>query len=283
MPIREIDVSRISAVVTRLCMTANFNLGQDVTDALKAAVEKEESPLGRQILSALLENAVIAGRDRLPLCQDCGTALVFAELGQDVHVVGGSLDDAIGEGVRQGYRQGYLRKSVVGQPFSARINSGDNTPPVIHYDIVPGDTVKIALMPKGGGAENASRLAMLKPGEGETTITDLVVRVVSEAGGTACPPLVIGLGVGASLEKAAVMAKQALMRPVGSASQDEEVAGMERRILAEVNKLGIGPLGMGGSVTALAVHACVMPCHIASLPVAVNLQCHSARHAEAII
>ncbi|MBN1369980.1 MAG: fumarate hydratase [Dehalococcoidaceae bacterium] len=280
---REIDISRISEVVARLCMTANFNLGRDVIDALKTAVEKEESPLGRQILSALLENAVIAGRDRLPLCQDCGTALVFVELGQDVHIVGGSLGDAIVEGVRQGYGQGYLRKSMVSRPYSDRKNSGDNTPPVIHYDMVPGDTVKIALMPKGGGAENASRLAMLKPGDGETAITDLVLQVVREAGGTACPPLVIGLGIGGTLERAAVMAKKALMRSVDSASQDDEIAGMERRILEQVNKLGIGPLGMGGSITALAVHAFAMPCHIASLPVAVNLQCHSARHAEAVI
>jgi len=283
MPIREIDASRVSEVVARLCMKANFNLGRDVIDALEAAVENETSSTGRQILSALLDNAVIAGRDNLPLCQDCGTALVFVELGQDVHVAGGNLNDAIEEGVRQGYAQGYLRKSVVKRPYSARENSGDNTPPVIYYDVVPGSNIKINVMPKGGGAENMSRLVMLKPGDGEAAITGVVSAVVKEAGGAACPPLVIGLGVGATLDKAAVMAKKALMRPVGDPSPDEEVAGMEQRILAAVNKLGIGPLGMGGSVTALAVHAVVLPCHIASLPVAVNLQCHSARHAGTVI
>jgi len=283
MAIREIQASRISDVVARLCTEANFILGRDVIDALKAAVEKEESPLGRQILNALLENAAIAGRDRLPLCQDCGTALVFVELGQDAHIAGGSLDDAIEAGVRRGYAEGCLRKSMVSKPCSDRKNSGDNTPPVIHYDIVPGCAVKINVMPKGGGAENMSRLAMLKPGDGEEAIKDLVLQVVQEAGGAACPPLVIGLGIGATLEKAAVMAKKALIRPVGHPSQYEEIAAMEQRILEEVNKLGIGPLGMGGSVTALAVHAVVLPCHFASLPVAVNLQCHSARHAGVVI
>lgn len=283
MTIREIEASRITDAVSRLCTEANFNLSRDVVDALRAAVEKEQSRLGRQVLNALLENAGIAARDRLPLCQDCGTALVFVELGQDTHIVGGNLSEAIEAGVRQGYAQGYLRKSMVKMPCSGRINTGDNTPPVIHYDIVPGCAVKITVMPKGGGAENMSRLAMLKPGDGEAAIEDLVVQVVQEAGGAACPPLVIGLGVGATLEKAAIMAKKALMRPVGAASLDEETAGMEQRILAAVNKLGIGPLGMGGTITALAVHAVVLPCHIASLPVAVNLQCHSARHAGVVI
>lgn len=258
-------------------------LGEDVLAALKQAQQTEESPLGREVLSQLIENAQIAEEERLPLCQDCGTAIVFLEIGQEIHITGGDLCAAVEEGVRQGYIQGYLRKSVVSQPFSARKNTKDNTPPVIHTEIVPGDRLKITVMPKGSGAENMSRLAMLKPSDGRQGIIDLVVRTVDEAGGNPCPPLIIGLGIGATGEKAMLLAKKALLRKVAEPNPDPEIAELEKEILSRVNDLGIGPLGFGGRTTALAVHAEVMPTHIASLPVAVNLQCHSARHQETIL
>ena len=280
---REIKASAITQTIARLCQEANFVLGEDVLSALKQAQQTEESPLGREVLSQLIENARIAREERLPLCQDCGTAVVFLEIGQETHIIGGDLYAAIEEGVRQGYAQGYLRKSVVSQPFSARINTKDNTPPVIHTEIVPGDQLKIAVMPKGSGAENMSRLAMLKPSEGRQGIIDLAVRTVDEAGGNPCPPLIIGLGIGATSEKAMLLAKKALLRKVAQPNPDPEIAELEKEILARVNALGIGPLGFGGSTTALAVHAEVTPTHIASLPVAVNLQCHSARHQETIL
>jgi len=280
---REINASAITQAVAQLCQEANFELGEDVLSALKQAQQTEESSLGREVLSQLIENAQIAEEERLPLCQDCGTAVVFLEIGQETHIIGGDLYAAVEEGVRQGYIQGYLRKSVVSQPFSARINTKDNTPPVIHVEIVPGDQLKITVMPKGGGAENMSRLAMLKPSEGRQGIIDLVVRTVDEAGGNPCPPLIIGLGIGATGEKAMLLAKKALLRKVAEPNPDPEIAELEKEILSRVNALGIGPLGFGGRTTALAVHAEVMPTHIASLPVAVNLQCHSARHKEAVL
>ena len=233
-------------------------------------------------MSRLIENARIAREEQIPLCQDCGTAVVFLEIGQDVHITG-DLYTAIEEGVRQGYTKGYLRKSIVRQPFSARINTKDNTPPVIHTEIVPGEQLKITVMSKGAGAENMSRLAMLKPGDGRQGIIDLVVKTVDEAGGNACPPLIIGLGIGGTAEKAMLLAKKALSRKIAEPNPDPEVARLEEEILAKVNALGIGPLGFGGRTTALAVHAEVMPSHIASLPVAVNLQCHSSRHKEATL
>jgi len=280
---REIEASAITQAIAQLCQKANYELGDDVLSALRKARQKEESPLGRDVLGQLIENARIAREEKRPLCQDCGTAVVFLEVGQEVHVVGGDLYTAIEEGVRQGYGQGYLRKSVVSRPFSARINTGDNTPPVVHAEMAPGDKLKIAVMPKGSGAENMSRLAMLKPGAGGQGIVDLVVATVSQADGNPCPPLIIGLGIGATAEKAMLEAKKALLRPVGSPGADPEVAQLERDVLAEVNALGIGPLGFGGSTTALAVQAKVMPSHMASLPVAVNLQCHSARHQEVVL
>ncbi len=258
-------------------------LGEDVLSALKQAQQTEESPLGREVLSQLIENARIAQEERQPLCQDCGTAVVFLEIGQEIHITGGDLYAAVEEGVRRGYAQGYLRKSMVSQPFSSRINTKDNTPPVIHAEIVPGDRLKIVVMPKGGGAENMSKLAMLKPSDGRQGIIDLVVRTVDEAGGNSCPPLIIGLGIGGTAEKAMLLAKKALLRKVAEPNPDPEIAELEKEILDRVNALGIGPLGFGGSTTALAVHAEVMPTHIASLPVAVNLQCHSARHKEKIL
>jgi len=280
---REIKASAITQTVAQLCQEANFVLGEDVIAALKQAQQTEESPLGTEVLSQLLENARIAKQEYLPLCQDCGTAVVFLEIGQETHIIGGDLYTAVEEGVRQGYTQGYLRKSMVSQPFSARINTRDNTPPVIHTEIVPGDQVRIIVMPKGGGAENMSKLAMLKPGDGRQGVIDLVVTTVDEAGGNPCPPLIVGLGIGATAEKAMLLAKKALLREVAKPSPDPEIAELEKEILARINALGIGPLGFGGRTTALAVQAEVMPTHIASLPVAVNLQCHSARHKEAVL
>jgi fumarate hydratase subunit alpha len=280
---REIKAQDINKAVAKLCQQANFELGDDVLQALKEACEKEESPLAKDILDKLIENARIAREERLPLCQDCGTAVIFLEIGQDVHIAGGDLNAAITEGVRQGYNQGYLRKSIVRQPFSARVNTGDNTPPVIHIRIVPGSQLKITVMPKGSGAENMSRLAILKPGAGSKGIIDLVVRTVDEAGGNPCPPLIIGLGIGGTAEKAMLLAKEALLRKIGEPNPNPEVALLENEILTKVNALGIGPLGFGGTTTALAVHAEAIPTHIACLPVAVNLQCHSARHREVIL
>ncbi len=280
---REIEASAITQVIAQLCEQANLVLGEDVVAALKQAQQTEESALGREILGQLLENTRIAGQERLPLCQDCGTAVIFLEIGQEAHVAGGDLHRAVEEGVRQGYNEGYLRKSLVRQPFSARVNTKDNTPPVIHTEIVPGDRVKVIVMPKGGGAENMSRLAMLKPADGKQGIIDLAVRTVDEAGANPCPPLIVGLGIGATAEQAMLLAKKALLRPVGKPNADPEISELEQEILGRVNNLGIGPLGFGGRTTALAVHALVMPTHIACLPVAVNLQCHSARHKEATL
>lgn len=280
---REIKAKDITKAVAQLCQQANFELGGDVLLALRDARQNEESPLGKEVLGQLIENARIAQEERLPLCQDCGTAVVFLEVGQEARISGGDLYAAVAEGVRQGYTQGYLRKSMASQPFSARINTGDNTPPVIHTEIVPGDKLRIMLMPKGGGAENMSILAMLKPGAGRQGIIERVVKAVDTAGGNSCPPLIIGLGIGGTAEKAMLEAKRALLRPVGKPNPDPEVTRLEKEILVRVNALGIGPLGLGGTITALAVHAEVMPTHIASLPLAVNLQCHSARHKEVVL
>jgi fumarate hydratase subunit alpha len=280
---RELKAKEITKVVSNLCQEANFGLGEDVLTALKKALKTEVSPLGREVLSQLIENARVAKAEKLPLCQDCGTAVVFLEIGQDVHISGGDLYAAVEEGVRQGYDEGYLRKAMVNQPFSERINTRDNTPAVIHTEIVPGDKLKITVMPKGGGAENMSQLAMLLPNHGSQGIIELVVKTVDKAGGNACPPLIIGVGIGGTSEKAMLLAKKALLRKVGQPSPDPEVAQLEKEILAGVNALGIGPMGYGGSTTALAVHAEVSPTHIVSLPVAVNLQCHSARHKEAVL
>jgi fumarate hydratase subunit alpha len=280
---RELDAKEVTQAVARLCRKANFELGQDVLDLLKKARENEESDIGREVLDRLIENAAIAKKESVPLCQDCGAAVVFLDIGQDLHLTGGDLYTAVAEGVRQGYKDSYLRKSMVAQPFSQRINTGDNTPPTIHTEIVPGDKLKISFMPKGGGAENMSRLVMLKPGAGEQGIIDAVVNTVRDAGGSPCPPLIIGLGIGSTAEKAMQNAKRAMLRPAGWPSSDTETAELEKKILEAVNKLGVGPRGMGGRVTALAVHAESRPCHFASLPLAVNLQCHSARHAEVVL
>ena len=280
---KEIKAQDITRAVAGLCQQANYKLGNDVLVALKEARQREESPLARDALDKIIENARIADEESLPLCQDCGTAVIFLEIGQDVHITGGDINTAIAEGVCQGYTRGYLRKSIVSKPFSTRINTGDNTPPVIHTKIVSGNRLRLAVMPKGGGAENMSRLVMLQPGVGSNGIIDAVLKTVDEAGGSPCPPLIIGLGIGGTAEGAMLLAKEALLRKLGEANPDPEIARLEKEILKRVNNLGIGALGLGGRITALAVHAEAAPTHIASLPLAINLQCHSARHREAIL
>ncbi len=280
---REIKAGDVTEAVAKLLIQANYELGEDILNALKKARREEESPAGREVIDTILKNADIARSEKIPLCQDCGTAVVFLEPGQDVHITGGDLYAAVNEGVRQAYDEGYLRKSVVARPFSDRANTGDNTPAVIHTDIVPGDRLKITVLPKGGGAENMARLGMLLPSAGRRGVVEFVVNAVEEAWSKPCPPLIIGVGIGGTAEKAVSMAKHALLRRVGEPSPDAETAGLEKEILEKVNKLGIGPMGYGGRVTALAVHAESFPTHITSLPVAVNLQCHSARHREMIL
>ena len=282
-PMREIQTSLITQTVARLAEEANYQMPSDVLTALTRARDVEKSPIGREMLDCIMENAHQAPSLRKPLCQDCGVAVVFLDVGQDVHITGGDLETAVVDGVRKGYGEGFLRKSMVACPFTERTNTGDNTPPVIHYRIVPGDKVKISLMAKGSGAENMSRLFMLKPAEGRGGVIEAAVRAVEEAGGKPCPPVILGIGIGGTAEASMLLAKRALLRRVGQPSPDADTAALERETLAIVNQLGIGPLGLGGTVTALAVHIESMPCHIASLPVAVNLQCHSARHHEAIL
>jgi len=279
--LREIKTKDITDTVAQLCQRANSELDESVLAVLKRAQESEQSPQGKEILHQLIENARVAEAKNLPLCQDCGSTVIFLEVGQDTHVVGGDLETAVGEGVSQGYTQGYLRKSMVSQPFSERKNTKDNTPPVIHTEIVPGDHIRIICLPKGAGSENMSRLAMLRPGDGREGIIDFVVRTVDEAGANPCPPLIIGLGIGATSEAAMLLAKKALLRPIGQPNPDPEIAALEEELLSRINDLGIGPMGVGGTTTALAVHAEARPTHIASLPVAINFQCHSARHKEA--
>ena len=280
---REIRCEKITETVARLCIEANYYLGDDVLKALRQAREAEVSPVGREVLDQLLENADVAREEEMPLCQDTGLTVVFLGVGQDAHIVGGDLYEAINEGVRRGYEEGYLRKSVVDKPLSARANTRDNTPAVIHTQIVPGDRLKITVVPKGGGSENMSALAMLKPADGRQGVVDFVVETVEKAGANPCPPTIVGVGVGGTVEKTMWLAKHSLLREVGQPSPDPEVAELERDILKRVNQLGIGPQGLGGSTTSLAVHVETYPCHIASLPVAVNIQCHSARHKEAVL
>jgi fumarate hydratase subunit alpha len=280
---REIEAKEVTKTVSRLFQEACHYLPRDVVSVIKKARDAEESPVGREVLSRILENIEISAEGEVPLCQDTGDALVFLELGQDVHVVGGDLYTAVNEGVRQGYAEGYLRKSMVSRPFSARTNTKDNTPAIIYTDIVPGDRLRIIAKPKGGGAENMSRLAMLKPAQGRQGVIDFVVQTVDEAGSNPCPPVIVGVGIGGTVEKCVLLAKRALLREVGRPNPDAEVAELEREILRRVNNLGIGPMGYGGRTTALAVHVEVFPAHIASLPVAVNMQCWCARHKEAVL
>jgi fumarate hydratase subunit alpha len=278
---REISAQEITKAVRDLSIDANYNLGEDVLSAFEMAIKTEESPTGRGVLKELFENARIAREEKAPICQDCGLAVVFLEIGQDVHITGGDLKEAINKGVRQGYEQGYLRKSAC-NPIT-RKNTGDNTPAIIHLDIVPGDTVKITVAPKGGGSENMSRVTMLTPAAGMEGIKDFVVQRVKESGSNPCPPTIIGIGVGGTFERSAILAKKALLRSLGQRNPDPELAKIEEEILARINNLGIGPMGYGGTTTSLDVFLEMEPCHIASLPVAVNIQCHAARHKEAVI
>ena len=275
---REVHVEQVTRAVRDLCIRANTELGDDVIAAFHKALEVEESPIGRDILERLIENARIAKDEQIPMCQDTGMAVVYLEAGQDVQFVGGSLEEAIHEGVRQGYTEGYLRKSLC-DPIT-RKNTGDNTPGMIHYRIVPGDACRLTVAPKGGGGENMSQVVMLSPSEGIQGVKDFVVERVHESGGKPCPPIIVGVGIGGTLEKTALLAKQALLRPVGSKNEDPQVEALEKDWLKAINDLGIGPQGLGGRTTALAVHIGTMPCHIASSPVAVNIQCNSSRHKD---
>lgn len=280
--LRRINTKRVTKAVKKLFIEANTVLGEDVVGALRHALSREESETGKQVLQKIIENADIAHRKKMPICQDTGLAVVFVELGQDVHIVGGFLHAAIEEGVRQAYDEGYLRKSIC-DPFT-RKNTTNNLPAIIHVDIVAGDRMKIIAMPKGGGSENSSAAKMLTPAAGIDGIKKFVVETVENAGANPCPPVIVGVGIGGSLEQACLMAKKALLRPVGEANRvDKRVEQMEKELLDSINKLGIGPAGLGGRVTALAVNVEMIPCHIASLPVAVNIQCHVARHKEITI
>ena len=275
--IRIIRVEEITKNIKEMCIEANHFLAPDMAEAMKCAEKNEEAPLGKQILEQLQENLKIAGEDMIPICQDTGMAVVFLEIGQDVHLEGGALEDAVNEGVRQGYVEGYLRKSVVRDPL-IRENTKDNTPAVLHTRIVDGDRVKIKVAPKGFGSENMSRVFMLKPAEGIEGVKDAVLTAVKDAGPNACPPMVVGVGIGGTFEKCALMAKEALTREVGSHSEIEYVKELEEELLTKINSLGIGPGGLGGTTTALAVNINTYPTHIAGLPVAVNICCHVNRH-----
>ena len=279
---REIDAATLSATVARLCQEAAHDLPSDVVEALRNAHEREESPRAKRVLEMLLQNAELAHREQVPLCQDTGTTVIFLEVGQDVHIRG-DLTQALAEGVARGYTGGYLRKSMVLHPFAGRVNTGDNTPPVVHTEIVPGDALKVTVLPKGGGCENMSRLAILKPGEGKQGIVDFVVRTVEKAGGNPCPPVIVGVGIGGTSEYAMHLAKKALLRKVGDHNSDSEAADLERELLERVNATGLGPMGWGGRTTALAVNVEIYPTHITSLPVGVNMQCHSARFKTAVL
>ena len=280
---RDIDAKEVTKTVARLFLEANFYLTDDVLASLKKARDAEESPVAKDILEQIIKNADIAANEQIALCQDCGAAVVFLELGQEAHIVGGDFIAAINEGVRQAYEKGYLRKSMVKQPFSARVNTKDNTPAIIYTDIVPGNKLKIIAVPKGGGAENMSRLVMLTPASGRQGIVDNVLKAVDEAGSNPCPPIVVGVGIGGTAEKTLMLAKKALLRKVGEHNPDPEVAELEKELLTKVNALGIGPMGYGGRTTALAVNVEVFPSHIASMPMAINFNCYSSRHKEAVI
>jgi len=276
---KEIFVEEIISAVEKLCIDSNYDLGSDIMTGFQKALKDERSPLGVEVLERLIENAEIAHDERVPMCQDTGMAVLFVDIGQDLHVVGGSLTEAINEGVRRGYDLGFLRKSVVKDPFE-RVNTGDNTPAVIHYNIVPGDALHLVVAPKGFGSENMGGLKMCKPSEGLEGAMQFVVDTVERAGGNPCPPIIVGVGVGGTMEKATFLAKMSLLREVGSHNPEERLAKIEVELLDRVNRLGIGPQGFGGLTTALAVNLEVYPTHIAGMPVAVNIGCHATRHKE---
>ena len=275
--VRNVDTRLLTENIKEMCIQANHYLAPDMEKAMKDAYEKESKPLAKQILGQLLENLDIAGKDMIPICQDTGMAVVFLKIGQDVHFEGGSVEEAVNEGVRQGYKEGYLRKSVVGDPL-LRVNTKDNTPAVIHYEIVPGDQVEITLAPKGFGSENMSKIWMLKPADGAEGLKEAIINTVKEAGPNACPPVVVGVGIGGTFEKAAILAKKALTREIGVHSPLPHIREMEEELLVKINEIGLGPAGLGGDTTALAVNINTYATHIAGLPVAVNMCCHVNRH-----
>lgn len=280
---RELAASTITDHVAEMCQEANIYLGEDVFTALKNSLETEESPTGKEVLRQLIENVEIARNEQIPICQDTGFAVFFVEWGQEVHLSGGTLEEAINAGVRRGYEEGYLRKSIVDDPLYKRKNTGDNTPAVIYTDLVPGDKVKIAFAPKGGGSENMSTVKMLKPSDGEAGVIDFVVNHVKAAGPNPCPPIVVGVGIGGTFDKVAQLAKKALFRSVGQPNPDSAFAALEKTILDKINDLGVGPQGFGGRTFALAVHIETFPSHIASMAAAVNINCHACRHLERTI
>ena len=274
---RDVHVSAITDAVKKLCIEANLDLEPDMLRAFDGALRQERSPAGKQVLQILKQNAEMARTRRIPYCQDTGFVVCFVELGQDVHVTGGGLDDAINDGVRQGYREGYLRASIVRSPFD-RVNTGDNTPAVIHADVVPGATLRILVMAKGGGCENRSKYRMLTPAEGVPGVKEWIIECVKTAGPDACPPLILGVGVGGTFEKSAILSKKALFRELGSPNPDPTLDALEKELLDRANRLGIGPQGYGGDTTAFGIHILTYPCHITSLPVAVTIECHAHRH-----
>ena len=275
--VRSVNVELLTQNIKEMCIQANHYLAPDMDKAMKDAHEKETKPLAKQILGQLLENLEIAGEDMIPICQDTGMAVVFLKIGQDVHFEGGSVEDAVNEGVRQGYQEGYLRKSVVGDPLLL-VNTKDNTPAIIHYELVPGDRVEILVAPKGFGSENMSKIHMLKPADGVEGVKEAIVNTVREAGPNACPPVVVGVGIGGTFEKAAILAKKALTREIGTHSELPHIKELEEELLAKINEIGLGPAGLGGDTTALAVNINTYATHIAGLPVAVNICCHVNRH-----
>ncbi len=279
---RELNVGVITEAVKNLCIEANYYLGNDIKEALEVSKKKETWKLAEDVLDKIIANSEIACKEEMPICQDTGMACVFMEIGQDVHLVGGKLEDAINEGVRRGYEDGYLRKSVVGDPIE-RINTKDNTPAIIYYDIVEGDKVKITLAPKGFGSENMSKIGMLKPSDGIEGVKKFILETVKAAGPNPCPPMVIGVGIGGTFDKAAYLAKKALIRPIDIRNKNEFYKELEEELLEKVNKMGIGPQGFGGRTTALGLNIEVYPTHIAGLPVAVNINCHATRHKEIIL
>jgi len=279
---REVVAKRLTDVIKKLCIEANTNLAEDVLDALNKALSKEESPTGREIIRQLINNSKIAWREKLPICQDTGLAFIFLEIGQDVRVIDGAIDEAVNEGVSRGYHEGYLRKSIVRDPLK-RDNTNDNTPAIIHTKIVPGEQIKVSVLTKGGGAENCSAIRMFKPSSTKEEINEFILETVENAGPNACPPMIVGIGIGGSFDYAPVLAKKALLRQVAMHNSAHDVAKWEKKLLEEINKTGIGPMGLGGTTTALAVHIEKRPCHISSLPVAVNIECHAHRYKEAVI
>jgi len=281
--LRELEASVITETVADMCQKANIYLGDDVVNALKSSLETEESPVGKEVLKQLIENIDIAKNEQIPICQDTGFAIFFVEWGQEVHLNGGSLEEAINAGVKKGYTEGYLRKSIATDPLYERKNTGDNTPAVIYTDLVPGDQVKITFAPKGGGSENMSTVKMLKPSDGEAGVVDFVVSHCKAAGPNPCPPIVVGVGIGGTFEKVAMLAKKALLRPVGEPNPDPKFAALEKKLLEKINDLGVGPQGFGGRTFALAVHIETFPSHIASMAASVNINCHACRHLERII